>query len=62
MPCRHHRVKDVPGIMAGAEAVGVIVAAAIDTKEEFVGHHSAPVRVCEQLMRARAELAARPCC
>ena len=32
------RVKDVPGIMARAEAAGAVAAVAIDAKEEFAEH------------------------
>ena len=43
------RVKDVPGIMARAEAAGVIAAVAIDAKEEFAEHHCLPALMANAL-------------
>ena len=43
------RVKDVPGIMARAEAAGAIAAVAIDAKEEFAEHHCLPALMANAL-------------
>ena len=43
------RVKDVPGIMARAEAAGVVAAIAIDAKEEFAEHHCLPALMANAL-------------
>ncbi len=43
------RVKDVPGIMARAEAAGAIAAEAIDAKEEFAEHHCLPALMANAL-------------
>ena len=43
------RVKDVPGIMARAEAAGAIAAVAVDAKEEFAEHHCLPALMANAL-------------
>jgi argininosuccinate synthase len=43
------RVKDVPGIMARAEAAGAIAAEAVDAKEEFAEHHCLPALMANAL-------------
>ncbi len=43
------RVKDVPAIMARAEAAGVVAAVAIDAKEEFAEHYCLPALLANAL-------------
>ena len=43
------RVKDVPGIMARAEAAGAVAAEAVDAKEEFAEHHCLPALMANAL-------------
>ena len=43
------RVKDVPGIMARAEAAGCVAAVAIDAKDEFAEHHCLPALMANAL-------------
>lgn len=43
------RVKDVPAIMARAEAAGAVAAVAIDAKEEFAEHHCLPALMANAL-------------
>ena len=43
------RVKDIPAIMARAEAAGVVAAEAVDAKEEFAEHHCLPALMANAL-------------
>ena len=51
------RVKDVPGIMARAEAAGAIAAVAIDAKEEFAEHYCLPALMANALYEDKYPLA-----
>ena len=50
------RVKDVPEIMARAEAAGAIAAVAIDAKEEFAEHHCLPALMANALYEGKYPL------